>query len=180
MKGLFYDAAALPLGTVGMILGALFTNEALGFLSRFSRFLVECAVRRLPNEHRDEHREEWLATLEYEAQDGKKLSELYAALQAWSRAEETAMVLESSLTPTRQAEELQVRGTRSLFLGAAIYFFINAFITFTELALYDGFGTNWWLSTLFAVSFVPGIGGMIWYQMLYRRAKKLEDGLQGS
>jgi hypothetical protein len=100
-----------------MILGALFTNEALGFLSRFSRFLVECAVRRLPNEHRDEHREEWLATLEYEAQDGKKLSELYAALQAWSRAEETAMVLEIQLDPHTTGGGTSSKGYSISFSG---------------------------------------------------------------
>jgi len=98
LKGLFNDAASFLIVAVGMILSTLLKDEALGFLSRFARWLVERAVRRLPEEHRDAHRQEWLATLEYEGQDGKKLSELYAALHAWLGAGETARVLEPEPT----------------------------------------------------------------------------------
>ena len=95
MRALFNEAVALLLGVFGTVLSTLLKDEARGLISKFSRYLVERGVRRLPEEYREEHREAYLASLEFEAQDGKKLSELYAAVEVWLGAGETAKVLEA-------------------------------------------------------------------------------------
>lgn len=107
MKGLVTYVGALLIGFFGALLATLFTNEALGFLSKLSRFLVERAVMRMPEELREQYREEWLATLEYERRDGKKLSELRAALEAWQGADETSAARAPGLTAETEVEILR-------------------------------------------------------------------------
>lgn len=119
MRGFFTEAGALLLTFFATIVGVLFRNEALGLLSKLSRFLVDCAVRQLPEAMREEKREEWPATLEYEGQDGKRLSELWAALEAWRSAGATAKASRPELDPETQAE-IERTLDRMLYRGPAV------------------------------------------------------------
>lgn len=101
MKDLFNDLVTFLIVTVGTILSTLLKDEALGLLSRFSRFLVERAVKRLPEGYRETRREEWLGALEFEGKDGKKVSELKAALDVWLGAGEMARALAPKPTVMR-------------------------------------------------------------------------------
>lgn len=127
MRWLVTHAGALLLGLFGTLLATLFSNEALGFLSKLSRALVEHAVTRLPEGMREQYREEWLATLEYEGRDGKKLSELKAALEAWQSADATATAHTPELDPKTRAD-IERTLDRLLFRPVVIAIFYNLLV----------------------------------------------------
>ena len=165
---------AFALWVLALVIGALFTNELLGLLSRLSRFLVECAVRRLPESMQHDRREEWLANLEYEGQDGKKLSELTAALEAWCGAGRTARALETRLPIEEQVKLLRTRSSRRFYLGIGISFLGQGVLSFAESLQPNIYQISEWAWPLFIAVMVIGFTSTFQLNRCYKRAEKLE------
>ena len=166
---------AFALWVLALVVGALFTNELLGLLSSLSRFLVECAVRRLPESMQHDRREEWLANLEYEGQDGRKLSELTAALEALWGASKTARALEPSLPIEEQVELIQKRGTNRFLISFIFFISSDLVLRAAERNRPDLYAATWWAWPLFGLAALVIVVSVLECRKCYRRAEELEQ-----